>query len=88
MLNTSLWDARSGAVFKGLKFRNPKVAAFIESATCADDYNNAAKWDFLPSNPDVFGYGFGQGGDNVNYRIGEDEQGSFIESNISYTEEF
>ncbi|MDE5896703.1 MAG: hypothetical protein K2H43_02675 [Clostridia bacterium] len=86
--STRMWDARSGAVFKGLKFRNPKVAGFIESATCGDDYNDAVKEDFLPSNTDVFGYGFAQAADNANYRIGKDEQGIYIETNISYTEEF
>ena len=82
-----MWDARSGAVFKGLKFRNPKVAHFIEGATCADDYNNAVKYDFLPSNTSVFGYGFAQGNDNVTYNIGTDDQGTYIETNISYTED-
>lgn len=85
---TALWDARSGAVFKGLKFRNPKVAAFNAGAVRASDYDGVEKMDFLPSNTSVFGYGFAQGNDNATYVIGKDEKGSYIETNISYTEDF
>ena len=85
---TEMWNARSGAVFTGLKFRNPTTAQFIEGATCADDYAAAEKTAFLPSEPSVFGYGFAQGADNSSYTIGTDEEGTYIETDISYTEEF
>lgn len=83
---TDMWNARSGAVFKGLKFRNIKAARFIESATVADDYASAEKLDFSPSNPSLYGYGFAQGSDCANYEFGTDDKGSYLTVNISYTE--
>lgn len=84
---TEMWNARSGAMFTGLKFRNPLTARFIEAATCADDYANAEKKAFLPSEPSVFGYGFAQGADNSSYTIGSDAEGAYIQTDISYNED-
>jgi hypothetical protein len=83
---TQVWDARSGAIFRGLRFYNIKTANFIESATCADDYKDAKKYDFMPSDSSIYSYGFTQGDDNADYQIGSDEKGTYLESNIYYIE--
>lgn len=84
--NTQLWDARSGAVFRYLRFYNIKTAEFIESAACADDYAAAKKYDFMPSDRSIYSYGFTQGDDNCDFKIGTDDKGAYLESNIYYIE--
>lgn len=84
--NTQLWDARSGAVFRYLRFYNIKTAEFIEGAGCADDYAEAEKYDFMPSDGSIYSYGFTQGDDNCDFRIGTDDRGTYLESNIYYIE--
>lgn len=84
--STQLWDARSGALFRYLRFYNIKTAKFIEGATCADDYAEAEKYDFMPSDDGIYSYGFTQGDDNCDFKIGEDDNGVYLESNIYYIE--
>ena len=83
---TQMWDARSGAIFRGLRFYNIKTAEFIESATCADDYAAAEKYDFMPDDDSIYSYGFAQGDDNCDFAVGTDEEGTYLESNIYYIE--
>jgi len=84
--NTQMWDARSGAMFRYIRFYNIKTAEFIEGATCADDYSDAKKYDFMPSDESIYSYGFAQGDDNCDFKTGTDEKGSYLESNIYYLE--